>query len=174
MQTFKVGGFILVLLLSLNASFAQAPPTATETFNLRIRCRDMALKKLDEVVIRPMTYEDGASLGWSAADVDRLNRQLEEVEPSLVGEQQWSHYNPKTNRCYVEIYIHRRAQRPGPRVREMEGWMVFDAQIDDLLAQAEIRNHVKSGYVYDPNYGARRDGWDAAMAYIEAVMADPN
>jgi hypothetical protein len=175
-------------ILSFNASFAQTPPTATEAFNLRIRCKDMALKKLEEVVTHPMTYQDGISLSGSAADVDRLNRMYEQTFGRVVGEQQWSHYNPKTNRCYIEIYVHKRPQRTpaverevrptrGPPAQETEVWFLFDAQMDELLAQAEtnLTTDRKDGTVFDTNANFEaRSGWDAAMAYINAVMADPN
>jgi hypothetical protein len=152
-----------------SASFAQTAPSATEAFNLGIQCKEMARQKfLDVRPARPITYSEGAVSGMSAAQVDQLN--LEALE--VLGEAEWSHYNPKTNRCYIEIYLHNRHRKPP--LREEEWWYVYDAQTDDVLGYANVTSAGKWGVVYDHKYAARKDGWDAAMAYIEAVMVDPN
>jgi hypothetical protein len=52
---------------------AKTPPTATEAFNLRIRCKQMADEKADAVAWHEMTVAKGAAIGMSAADVARIN-----------------------------------------------------------------------------------------------------
>jgi hypothetical protein len=61
---------IVILLPSLLiVCGAQTPPTATEAFNLRIRCKQMADQMADALAWHEMSVADGASLGMSAADV---------------------------------------------------------------------------------------------------------
>lgn len=54
-----------------------APPTATEVFNLRSKCAELGDKILENNVVG--------------------NALTQEVK---------SHYNPETNRCYVELDVH--------------------------------------------------------------------
>jgi hypothetical protein len=56
---------------------------------------------------------------------------------------------------------------------------LFDAQVDDLLASADIRNDKKNGVIFDESYKGNRwvsggdAGWDAAIKYMDELMADP-
>jgi hypothetical protein len=85
-----------------------------------------------------------------------------------------SRYDATNNRCYVLIYHHIR--KPGFEnvVRQL-----FDAQVDDLLASADIRNGKKNGVIFDESYKGNRwvsggdAGWDAAIKYMDELMADP-
>ena len=67
---------MIKLLLSVSVVGALAQPTATEVLNLRSQCAALAGKMLEEQVI-------GAALTQS----------------------QISRYDPRTNRCYVEITV---------------------------------------------------------------------
>jgi hypothetical protein len=150
---------------------AQTPPTATEAFNLRIRCRQMADQKADALAWHEMTVADGASLGMSAADVARINDQ---ARPEVIASWVSSKYDAKNNRCYVRIYQHTR-RRPQ---FDQELHQVYDAQVDDLLANAVIRNGKKHGDIWDQSYKGIRPvqgdaSWDAALAYMDELMADP-
>src|ERR1700730_17603927 len=60
-----------------NQTVAQAP-TATEVFNLRNKCAELGEKIID----------GNQPLG------------------SALRQEQVSHYDPKTNRCYVELNVH--------------------------------------------------------------------
>jgi hypothetical protein len=101
---------LIVILLPLLGIVcgAQTPPTATEAFNLRIRCKQMADQKAGELAA------GNAALRW-------------EVLQTLGS----SKYDATNNRCYIHIYHHIR--KPGFEnvVRQL-----FDAQVDDLLASA--------------------------------------
>jgi hypothetical protein len=79
---------------------AQTPPTATEAFNLRIRCKQMADEKADAVAWHEMTVAEGAAIGMSAADVARINDQQ---RPEVLGSWSSSKYDAVNNRCYVRI-----------------------------------------------------------------------
>jgi hypothetical protein len=56
---------------------------------------------------------------------------------------------------------------------------LYDAQVDDLLADASIENGKKSGVIFDESYKGQRyfkDGdaaWEGAVTYMNELMADP-
>jgi hypothetical protein len=165
----------LLLLPACGLAFAQTPPAATEAFNLRIRCKAMADEKAEAMAWHPLSVAGGAELGMSAAAVDALNR-VREAEN--IGSWHSSKYDAINNRCYVRIYQHTRSSK-----LETEIHQVYDAQIDDLLANAKIINGKKSGQVWDEYKGPwvppadcrfcmKGDGWDAAIAYMEEIMTD--
>ena len=58
---FRAITLVAVLMLNCGAGLAQTPPTATEAFNLRIKCKQMADEKANSMRMRPMTVEDGAN-----------------------------------------------------------------------------------------------------------------
>src|SRR5262249_42324461 len=151
---------------------AQTPPTATEAFNLRIRCKQMADQKADALAWHELSVADGTSIGMSAADVDRLNDQ---TRPEVLGSWSSSKYDAKNNRCYVRIYKHTRRKSQF----DYEVHQVYDAQVDELLAHAEIRNGKKNGSIWDESYEGQRffkDGdasWQVAVTYMDELMADP-
>jgi hypothetical protein len=167
---------LIVILLPLLGIVcgAQTPPTATEAFNLRIRCKQMADEKA-AALAQPLelSVADGASLGISAADVARLN---DETRPEVVASWASSKYDAKNNRCYVRIYKHTRRKSQF----DYEVHQVYDAQVDDLLASAVINNAngKKPGQIWDQSYKGIRPvqgdaSWDAALAYMDELMADP-
>jgi hypothetical protein len=106
--------------------YAQSPPTATEAFNLRIRCKAMAEQKAQE-------YRDVDSFGkWD-----------------IVAAWNTSKYDPTSNRCYGRIYEHKTKQN-GRYDYEFD--QLFDLQIDDLLAIASIENGKRHRKISDPDY----------------------
>jgi hypothetical protein len=164
---------IVILLPSLLiVCGAQTPPTATEAFNLRIRCKQMADQMADALAWHEMSVADGASLGMSAADVARLNDQ---TRPEVLGSWSSSKYEATNNRCYVRIYKHTRRKSQF----DYEVHQVYDAQVEDLLAHAEMKNGKKFGMIYDESYKGARwlssgdASWEAAITYMDELMADP-
>jgi hypothetical protein len=90
-----------------------------------------------------------------------------------------SKYDAINNRCYVRIYKHIRRQPVGRKPLELEVHQVYDAQVDELLAHAEINNGKKNGSIFDESYKGQRffkDGdasWEAAVTHMDELMADP-
>jgi hypothetical protein len=141
---------------------AQSPPTATEAFNLRIKCNEMSDQKAQEVM------ETNIMLKWE-----------------FVAAWNTSRYDPDNNRCYGRIYEHIIKQ---DYHLDHESDQLFDLQIDDLLAGAMIENGKKHGSIWDHDYkkpwlpscsanGCPPDfgdqTWQAAEDYMNEIMADP-
>jgi hypothetical protein len=145
---------IIVLPLVLVAgglAMAQTPPTATEAFNLRIRCKQMADQKAGE-------YADtNAALKWEVLESSGSSK-----------------YDATNNRCYIHIYDHIRKSGLENVSRQL-----LDAQVDELLASASIRNGKKSGMILDESYKGQRyfkddeASYEAAIKYMDELMADP-
>ncbi len=76
----KIAGLAMLVLLSFTAEGLAdnsfSPPTATEVFHLRSECAALGEKILDASIVGPALYKS-----------------------------QISHYNPQTNRCYVELTV---------------------------------------------------------------------
>jgi hypothetical protein len=142
---------IAVLPLLLVVCGAQTPPTATEAFNLRIRCKQMADQKANDLAA------GNALLKWEIVQSSGSSR-----------------YDAINNHCYIHIYHHIRKPGYEKVVRQL-----FDAQVDDLLADASIENGKKSGVIFDESYKGQRffkDGdasWEGAVTYMNELMADP-
>jgi hypothetical protein len=142
---------IAVLPLLLVVCGAQTPPTATEAFNLRIRCKQMADQKANDLAA------GNALLKWEIVQSSGSSR-----------------YDAINNRCYIHIYHHIRKPGYEKVVRQL-----FDAQVDDLLADASIENGKKSGVIFDESYKGQRffkDGdasWEGAVTCMNELMADP-
>jgi hypothetical protein len=156
---------ILTLLAVLPAA-PQMPPTATEAFDLPIRCMKLGAQKLGSLQTQPMSIADGASMGMSPAAVATFN---EEYVPQLIDAHYSSKYDSVNNRCYAEIYIHTRTER-----FDIEQRQLYDANVDDLLASATIQNDKKYGNVFDHENHSTTTfadlGWDDANAYIDEMM----
>jgi hypothetical protein len=168
-----------VVLFAMHAS-AQSPPTATEAFNLRIKCKKMSDEKAEDVGWHPMSVEVGASVGMSPAAVAAMN---EHTRPEVLASWHTSKYDPINNRCYGRIYIHHRKDN-GPNWRyNNEEDVVYDLQTDDLLANAFIKNGKKTGNIWDPDYrkpplsscgpAECPADWQAAEDYMDEIMAEP-
>jgi hypothetical protein len=144
-----------LLLIVPGPTAAQTPPTATEAFNLRIKCKQMADEKAEAVQsfpTNPATYE------------------LLEAFHS-------SNYDAKNNRCYIDIYRHLKTGRR--KENDVTHRSIYDGQTDDMLVHTEITNGKKHGLIFDKSYKGQRfikDGdasWEAAVTYMDELMADP-
>jgi hypothetical protein len=156
-----LGSIALSIIMFTGHGFAQSPPTATEAFNLRIKCKKMSDEKAQDVI------EMNSGLGWE-----------------IVAASNTSKYDPISNRCFGLIHQHitKQSYRLDDEYDE-----VFDLQIDDLLATATIKNGKKSGSIWDPDpkkrYPVSCMGgcppnmgdlmWQAAEDYMNELMADP-
>jgi hypothetical protein len=148
-------------LFAIHSASAQSPPTASEAFELRIKCKKMSDEKAQEFI-------DGNRMGkWE-----------------LVGAWNTSKYDPTSNRCYGRMYQHITKQNYH---LDHESDQVYDLQTDDLLAWTRIENGKKSGYISDPDYkkpwlpncvggcpaNFGEQTWQAAKDYINEMMTDP-
>jgi hypothetical protein len=123
---------------------AQSPPTATEAFNLRIKCKKMSDEKAEALSWHDMSVADGAAMGlMSPAAVAAWN---DKIRPEVVSSWNTSKYDPINNRCYGRIYSHTKKAN-----LDTEYDQVYDLQTDDLLAHADIKNGKKSGIIWDPD-----------------------
>jgi hypothetical protein len=90
---------------------------------------------------------------------------------SALYQEQFSHYSPSTNRCYVEV----RVQTGELNERSHRfGRYLYDGQTKEMLAFAQIQNGKKSGKVFDLRHRTtsfENAGWDDASEYIYAMMA---
>jgi hypothetical protein len=145
----------LALCISLagSAAFAQTPPTATEAFNLRIKCKDMVDEKS-----QVMTQ-----------DFYRLKVKAPELDFFYFT----SRYDPRINRCYGEFHW-KQKYRTGP-MKEREARVLYDMQIDDLIATWEIKDSKRYGMVYDQSHKKTTDansGWDDSSNFINEMIED--
>jgi hypothetical protein len=91
---------------------------------------------------------------------------------NAVYQEQFSHYSPRTGRCYVEMRVEVMGSDEGA---DRFGRFLYDGETRELLAFAEIKEGKKSGRVFDLNHRTSKfenDGWDDASAYIYRMMAD--
>ena len=124
------------------------PPTATEAFNLRIVCKQMADKKAEE-----------------KANFVALDKDTKTIFAYHV-----SRYDPKANRCYIQLQG--RYQRKG---RDLAIREIYDGQTDELLAVTSDDNNEKLGMVFDQNRKMANDknqGYDDADAYMNVIMTN--
>src|SRR5262249_29185544 len=118
--------FALSFILFAVHGSAQSPPTATEAFNLRIKCKKMSDEKAQGVM------EMNSDLKWEIAAAWNTSK-----------------YDPISNRCYGRIYEH--ITKQSYRL-DHENDELFDLQTDDLLAAAVIENGKRHGSIYDTDY----------------------
>jgi hypothetical protein len=117
-------------------------PTATEIFNLRSKCAALGEKILEETVVGTALYQS-----------------------------QVSHYEPQTNRCYVELTV----QTADPSKLIYLHRVLYDGQTKEMLASAKIEKGTKSGIVFDRQHKSgplTNAGWDDASDYMDKMMAD--
>ena len=119
-------------------------PTATEVFNLRSKC---------------------AALGEKMLENDFVGSALTHSQVSL--------YNPRTNRCYVELTAQTaNVNIPITYLRTA----LFDGQTGEMLAYFKLEKGVSSGMVYDRQHQTTKtldaDGYDDAQAYIDKLMQE--
>lgn len=116
-----------------------ALPTATEVFSLRSKCSELGDKILENNFVG--------------------NALTQEVK---------SHYNPETNRCYVELDVH--AADLSQYEEHPISRYLFDGQTKDMLASSKREKGRNSGSIYDPD--DIMAGYDKANAMIDSLMAD--
>jgi hypothetical protein len=94
------------------------------------------------------------------------------VVGAAVYQEQFSHYSPRTSRCYVEMRVQTIVfDEHADRI----GRFLYDGQTKELLAFAQIKDGKKSGRVFDLNHRTisfANAGFDDASEYIYAMMAD--
>ncbi len=142
----------LISLVSVHAALAQTPPTASEAFALRIKCKEMADEK--------------ASSLWQT-------NPLLKNQPEVILRYTKPRYDAKANRCYIEVFDHYKTV--GPKPIHMQQHQIYDAQVDELLAFAQIEDGKKVGMVFEKGHIRKSDtnlGWDDADAYIDEMMTD--
>jgi hypothetical protein len=89
---------------------------------------------------------------------------------SALTQSQASHYDPRTNRCYVELIV-QAADKP----TDYQHRVLYDGQTNEMLAFAEIHNGKKGGKVFDQQHRTTNlddAGWDDASEYIDQMMAE--
>lgn len=119
-------------------------PTASEVFELRSKCAALGDKMMSENVIDPALAQE-------------VN----------------SHYNPSTNRCYVELDVHN-ADLSAPKYKLSK--FLYDGQTSELLATlTTIGTERQAGMVFDPMHKSTNSanaGFDDADDYIASRMSD--
>jgi hypothetical protein len=102
------------------------------------------------------------------------------MEDNTIGaaltQSQVSHYDPRTNRCYVELTVHT-VDTTGPKAFYVR--YLIDGQTKEHLAFASENKGIKSGTVFDKQYNRGKTsvfdvniGWDYANSYIDQMMAE--
>jgi len=118
--------------------------SAEEVFRLRSACADMGRRVLEDSIIGSALTQD-----------------------------QISHYDPRTNRCYVEVTVQTADLTKPDRLIHR---YLYDGQTKEMLANASIeKGDRKHGMVFDNQHRAttpENAGWDDANAYINAMMLD--
>ena len=118
-------------------------PTATEVFNLRSKCAE-----LGEKIMKNAVFGDGLT------------------------KDQVSHYEPKTNRCYVQLTV-RSADLSGEN--EYFHQYLFDGQTGQELAAIRREKGIRSGDMFidpSPLNGNGDELYLDAAAFISKMMAD--
>lgn len=118
-------------------------PTATEIFNLRSRCAELGEKIMQKTV---------------AGDALKKN--------------QLSHYEPKTNRCYVQLTV----WNPNPAKGDEDFQQyLFDGQTGQVLAAIRRQKGTRSGDIYSdpsPLSGNPDELYLDASMFISKMMLD--
>jgi hypothetical protein len=143
---------VILLFSGCRKSSAPAPPvdappfrspTATEVFDLRSKCADLGEKIMKNTAIADALAKD-----------------------------QLSHYEPKTNRCYVQLTV----QNPNPAKRnEYFRQYLFDGQTGQVLAEIRREKGTRSGDIYidpSPLNGNSDELYVDASIFIRKMMTD--
>jgi hypothetical protein len=117
-------------------------PTASEVFKLRSECVALGDSLLEANVIGPALAHEALS-----------------------------HYDPNTNRCYIEITVHTAdlsAKNP------YYGTYLYDGQTREMLASFTTKNGEKSGLVFGvlPDKPTDDNGFSFTVEYIRSKMDD--
>ena len=121
-------------------------PTATEVFNLRSKCNELGEKILHDNVLSAIVI----------GGPRRFHLQV-------------SHYNPKTNRCYVELDISDGDLLTGPTGGT--DYFLYDGQTGQLLAFAKNDHGTKTGFGSNSVTPAGSP-YDEALEKIHNLMDD--
>lgn len=113
-------------------------PTATEVFHLRTECAKLGDKILNNNIV-------GSALTQS----------------------QISYYNPKTNRCYVQLTISS-VDLSLPAEKSYSNNVLYDGQTEEMLAFATNKNGIKNGMSFKVSHY----GFDDVITYIGETMND--
>jgi hypothetical protein len=139
--------------LVAGAAYGQTPPTATEAFNLRIKCKEMVMEKTQTMT----------------EDFYRLKDKAPELEFFYSS----SRYDAKANRCYGDFHWKQKF-RTGP-LKDREMRSLYDMQTDDLVAFNKNESGKKVGLVFDHSHQSTMGsnlGWDDADAYMNEMIED--
>src|SRR5712691_4243427 len=118
-------------------------PTATEVFDLRSKCAERGEKIMKNTVIGNALKKD-----------------------------QLSHYEPKTNRCYVQLTVWSGDLAKGSEYFQQS---LFDGQTGQELAAIRREKGVKSGDIFidpSPLNGNPDELYVDASSFISKMMAD--
>jgi len=118
-------------------------PTATEVFNLRSKCAELGEKIMEKTVIGDALKKD-----------------------------QVSRYEPKTNRCYVQLTVSNADPAKGDDYFQQ---YLFDGQTGQVLAAIHREKGVRSGEIpIDPSplNGNSDELYVDASMFISKMMAD--
>jgi hypothetical protein len=118
-------------------------PTATEVFNIRSKCAELGEKIMKNTVVGDALKKD-----------------------------QLSHYDPKTNRCYVQLTIWNPNLANGEENFEQD---LVDGQTGQVLAAIRREKGTKSGDIYidpSPLNGNPDELYLDASLFISKMMED--
>jgi hypothetical protein len=120
------------------------PPTATEVFHLRSECADLGHKIMNDNIAGPGTHQT-----------------------------ELSRYDPKSNRCYVEMTVETADQMKLPHLIDR---YLYDGQTGEMLAALHNQgDEHKSGIVFGSHHEAATYAngyYDDTRAYIDALMSE--
>jgi len=92
------------------------------------------------------------------------------MEANIIGtaltQSQVSHYDPQTNRCYVDLNVN---MADLAKFDDYYSRTVLDGQTGEMLAHIENKKGQKTAYIKD---SSEAFSYDAAIAKMEALMAD--
>ena len=118
-------------------------PTATEVFNLRSKCAELGEKIMKNTVVGDGLTKD-----------------------------QLSHYEPKTNRCYIQLTIWNANLTNGEENFEQS---LLDGQTGQVLAKIRREKETQSGNIYidpSPLNGNSDELYLDASMFIREMMED--
>jgi hypothetical protein len=124
-------------------AFSVRSPTATEVFNLRSKCAELGEKIVKNTVVSDVLQKE-----------------------------QVPHYEPKTNRCYVQLTIWNANLTNGGENFEES---LLDGQTGQVLAKIRRENGKKSGIIYvdpSPLNGNSDELYLDASTFIREMMED--
>jgi hypothetical protein len=123
-------------------------PSATEVFDLRSKCAALAAKIMEENIIGP-----------------------------ALAQEQLSHYNPESNRCYVRLEVHT-GDLSTPRDKYRSSVYFYDGQTREMLMTTTVQGDQKSAMIFSdsllkfaPSKGDTPT-YEEAAAIISKFMAE--